>query len=250
MIFFFTATGNSKFIAERIAAETGDRIIDIAKCVQADEYTFECSYDEAVGIVSPVYFRGLPMIVVEFLQKLRISKNNGNYSYVVLNSGGTEASAEQFIPTSFRANAVFDVATVSNYVPSYKIDSEEIINKKLDSAEREIVGIVEHVQSRHSGVFKNHTNSRFPRLSSSLIYPIYKNGRKTKRFTVNENCTGCGMCVRVCPRRVIRLKNGKPAWTATQCEICFGCLHRCPAAAINYGKSAENGRYLNPRVCF
>lgn len=248
MIFYFTATGNSKFIAERIAVQTGDRIIDIAKCIGSDRFSFDLAPDEAVGIVIPVYFRGIPMIVAEFLQKLSIAKKTETYSYVVLNSGGTEAEAEKFIPSSFQAKAIFDVAAVSNYVSTIKIGSEESIKERLDMAEDEIDEIIEHIKNKHSGVFKNHTNSRYPSLAASLIYPIYKHGRKTTKFTVNESCIGCKLCEKVCPRKIIKIKNGKPVWTASQCEICLGCLHRCPVAAINYGKSAVNGRYLNPRV--
>ncbi len=248
MIFYFTATGNSKFVAERIASKTGDYIIDIANCILDGSFIFKLAPNEAIGIVIPVYFRGIPMIASEFLQKLSISKISSTYSYVVLNSGGTKANAEKFIPSSFQSNAVFDVATVSNYVPTIKIISKESIGERLDKAESEIDRIVEHIKNRHNGVFKNHTNSRFPQLSSSFIYPIYKYGRKTSKFTVNERCVACGTCVRVCPRKVIKLENSKPVWTISQCETCLGCLHRCPTSAINYGKSARNGQYLNPRI--
>lgn len=248
MIFYFTATGNSKFIAEKISAETGDQLKNIAECIQADSFSFDLAGGESVGIVSPVYFRGVPMIVAEFVQKLSISGKPGAYSYVVLNCGGTAGKAEKFIPPAFRPDAVFDVATVSNYVPMYHMDGEEDIERRLDGAEREIDEIVQHIKGGDRGVFAR-CRGRFPGLVSSLSYPIYRHGRKTGKFTVNGNCTGCGICESVCPRQVIRLENGRPVWTLPRCEICLGCLHRCPSSAINYGKkSAENGRYLNPRV--
>jgi len=49
MIFYFTATGNSRFVAERIAAETGDQLIDIAECVRVGSYSFVLEPDEAIG---------------------------------------------------------------------------------------------------------------------------------------------------------------------------------------------------------
>ncbi|MDR0286404.1 MAG: EFR1 family ferrodoxin, partial [Clostridiales bacterium] len=201
MIFYFTATGNSKFIAGRIASETGDKIVNIAECVKTGKFVFELADNEDVGIVSPVYFRGIPIIVSDFLQELRISPKTV-YSYAILNCGGKAGDAEKFITRSFKVNAVFDIATVSNYVPVYKAGSVETVRERLDKAELEIGTIVEHIKERHKGVFKNNCEGGFPGLSSDLFYPVYKMGRKTSKFTVNGNCTGCGTCVKVCPRSV------------------------------------------------
>jgi len=250
MIFYFTATGNSKFIAERISAETGDRLINIAECVQNGNFNFDVAGDEAVGVVTPVYFIGIPMIVAEFLRKLEIPRKPGVYFYVILNCGGTTGGAEKTIPSSFRVDAVFDVATVSNYTPLHQMDSEECVRERLDSAEREIGGIVKHIKARDAGVFITHAG-RFPHLLTFFGYPLYKYGRRTAKFAVNGNCTGCGLCERVCPRKAIKLENGKPAWVVPRCEICLGCLHRCPVSAISYGKkSIGRGRFLNPRIHF
>ena len=248
MIFYFTATGNSRFIAERISAETGDRIIDIAECIRNDSFAYDLSDHEAVGVVIPVYFVGIPMIAAEFLRKLDISKKSGAYFYVVLGCGGATGGAEKTIPATFQADAVFDVATIGNYAPKYQMGGAESVKERLDSAEREIDGVIEQIKARDTGVFTRHAG-RVPRLLTLFGYPLYKYGRKTAKFTANDSCTGCGLCQQVCPRRVIKLESGKPVWTEKRCEICLGCLHRCPAAAINYGKkSAEHGRYLNPRV--
>lgn len=250
MIFYFTATGNGKYVAEKIAMKIGDKIIDIADCMKTNSYTYELSEGEAIGIVTPVYFFGVPMIVMEFLQKLKVSGEENFYSYVVLNCGGSTGRAEKFVKQVFSTKAIFGIMTVDNYVPMYKVESKEKIKKQLDIAE-EITGkIVEHINRREVGTF-NPYEGRFSNIISSLLYPIYKKGRKTHKFTANENCTGCGLCEKVCPRKAIQLEDGKPVWQIPECELCFDCLHRCPTSAINYGKKSEkNGRYINPRTNF
>ena len=224
--------------------------MDIAHCVRTGSFAFELGSGEPLGIVAPVYFRGVPMIVTEFLRKLDLARKQDTYSYVVLNCGGKAFAAEKFITPLFQVQAIFDVATVGNYVPMYRIDSGETVRKKLDRAGREIDEIITHIKARDAGAFRNHTG-RAPRLVSALSYVLYQNGRKTRKFTVKESCTGCGICAEVCPRRIIKLESGKPVWTAPQCEICLACLHRCPESAIRYGKRSEgHGQYLNPRVRF
>lgn len=45
------------------------------------------------------------------------------------------------------------------------------------------------------------------------------------------------------------MRGGKPVWIKNKCEICLGCLHRCPKFAIQYGKNTEkHGQYTNPNV--
>jgi len=246
MIFYFTATGNSKYIADKIAAETGDRLINIADCVQAVDFVFTLTDGESVGFVVPVYWFGIPMIVAEFLQKLRISPQPA-HTYAVLNCGATTANAARQIRQWLPLDAEFGVAMVDNYPAIYKLASAEAADQRLDKAEPAIAAICGHIKNKSRGDF-NDRKGPLPQFVSRALYPVYKLGRKTRRFTVNQDCTGCGLCEKICPRQAIALESGSPVWTAPRCETCFACLHRCPTQAINYGRSAVNGRYLNPRV--
>ena len=50
-----------------------------------------------------------------------------------------------------------------------------------------------------------------------------------------EKCTACGLCERICPRDNIKRPEGSPVWEH-RCVECLGCLHICPAKAIEYGE--------------
>ena len=71
MIFYFSATGNSKYVAECIRTE-GETLISIADATDKKEYNYHVS-DERVGVVSPTYDWTLPSIVSEFLEKLTLN---------------------------------------------------------------------------------------------------------------------------------------------------------------------------------
>jgi len=248
MIFYFTGTGNSKYIAEKIAAGTHDRVVDIADCVRSTRYSFELADGEPIGFVVPVYFFGIPMIVAEFLQKLEAAGDN-RYTYAVLNCGETTGNAEGMLQRIYPVQAVFGIVAVNNYNPIYQMASSAQAKQQLHSTAREINKIIGHINDKSTGSF-NKIQGPLAALATRALYPMYTHGRKTRKFTVNDNCTGCGLCERICPRETIQLQNGKPAWVIPQCELCLGCLNRCPVEAINYGQSASKGRYVNPLTEF
>ncbi|MBN2301419.1 MAG: 4Fe-4S binding protein [Lentisphaerae bacterium] len=48
-----------------------------------------------------------------------------------------------------------------------------------------------------------------------------------------EKCTGCGLCVDVCPTEAITLTNDKAKVDAEKCVDCGQCVEECPNNAIS-----------------
>jgi len=49
-----------------------------------------------------------------------------------------------------------------------------------------------------------------------------------------KKCTGCGMCLLVCPHAVLRLTNGKvEIANRDACMECGACTKNCPFEALN-----------------
>ncbi|MBQ6042777.1 MAG: hypothetical protein IJS45_05585 [Clostridia bacterium] len=64
MIYYFSATGNSKYVAERIAGAIGDEEKNIQ---EADPQLVP---SDVIGFVSPTYGWGLPEIVKRFFTSI------------------------------------------------------------------------------------------------------------------------------------------------------------------------------------
>jgi nitroreductase/Pyruvate/2-oxoacid:ferredoxin oxidoreductase delta subunit len=51
--------------------------------------------------------------------------------------------------------------------------------------------------------------------------------------TIDEGlCTGCGLCVQICPSKALSMQNGKAAVTGKQSLNCGHCMAICPEGAI------------------
>ncbi len=48
---------------------------------------------------------------------------------------------------------------------------------------------------------------------------------------LEDNCVGCGECVKVCPEKAIKLKNKKVVRDSARCVVCGKCASACPNRA-------------------
>jgi uncharacterized protein (DUF362 family)/Pyruvate/2-oxoacid:ferredoxin oxidoreductase delta subunit len=52
----------------------------------------------------------------------------------------------------------------------------------------------------------------------------------------NETCTGCTDCAKLCPPKIIEMKENKPVANLNECIRCFCCQELCPKKAITIYK--------------
>lgn len=251
MILYFSATGNSKYVASRIAAETNERVVSIVECCHAQEYTFALKAGEAVGIVSPTYFFGLPVILKEFLSKLQVESTEDPYVYYVA-TYGTFTGQSGFFANEILENkglalsSSYSVKMPDTWTPVFDLTDSEKVQKINEKAEKEIDTIIKRIQSTEMG---NYMKARLPKIISKQYHVNYEKSRLTKHFIVEDSCVGCGLCAKMCPDHAIEIRTGQPVWVKDKCVMCLGCLHRCPQFSIQYGsKTKKHGQYQHPQV--
>ena len=83
MILYFSATGNCKYVAARLAEADGQEVLSIVDCIREKRFAFE---DETIGVISPAYDWGLPSIVKEFLEQAALRTS---YLYFAATYGTT-----------------------------------------------------------------------------------------------------------------------------------------------------------------
>ena len=87
MILYFSATGNSKYVATRLIQFEKQELLSIVDCIRNDQYTFS---DKTIGIISPTYDFGLPSIVKEFLERASFQTE---YLYYIASYGTTPGAS-------------------------------------------------------------------------------------------------------------------------------------------------------------
>jgi ferredoxin len=241
MIFYFSATGNCKYVAKRIADATGDEIQSIQNI--SDDTILS---DHTIGIISPTYNYTLPVITRDFLMKVKLS---ADYLYYVAaygtSPGGSDRHAAKFLGRPF--DAYFSVKMPDTWTPTYDLSTPEKIAKFTKTTEADIDRVIRYVKEKHNGQFMDNRKNT---LIAFIGKCLYEDTRKTKHLYVTEDCIGCGLCAKKCPVQAIEIREKKPVWVKDKCMMCLGCLHRCPKFAIQYdrGNTKEHGQYKNPYV--
>lgn len=251
MILYFSATGNSKYVAEKIAAELNDTAVSMVECIENNNYDFKVCDGEKIGIVSPTYAWKLPLVVEKFLSRFQVSVQSAPYIFYIATYGTTPGQtgyyAQKFLEKNkLEMSAAYGVKMPDNWTPTFDLSDPEKVEKINMAAEKYIRRAVKHIKEEKRGNFQF---PRTPYFTDKIAAKQYEKMRETRHFYVEDTCTGCGLCQIKCPAHVIALEYGKPVWKADQCYMCLGCLHRCPAFSIQYEDRTKNhGQYLNPHV--
>lgn len=244
MIFYFSGTGNSRHAALEIGRVTNEHVMDIAECLKEGKLTYGLKDDEKLGLIFPVYYYGLPTVLTEFISKLQIHGNEHPYVFVVMTCGSSSGGADRsmkklLLENGLIPNAIHTVPMVDNYVIGYDLSDEESMDDVNKTADERILKIAKSILVKESN---NRESSRFDQLLTSVAYPFYLRGRKTKKFFADDRCISCNLCENICPVGAIKMNDDKPQWVLNQCAHCLACIHRCPVEAIQYGESTKKRR--------
>lgn len=253
MIFYFSSTGNCKYVSQRISEQTGDEILPIRNYIDCENIEIELKPNENLGFVIPTYFGSFPKIVIDFIERLCVKFSGDNYMFFVATYGsrtgniGVEAQ-KKIAALGKKLDATFSIMMVDNWNPDFDMTDSNYVRKAEAIAEEQIPHVVSQIASRTTAIELDKT---IPTLLQKMALVWYKKAQNTRNFDVSEACVGCGLCERQCPSHTIKIQNGKPSWTKKDCTLCLGCVHRCPVNAISYTESTKaHGQYQNPHVSY
>ncbi len=246
MIFYFSGTGNSRYVAEKIAHATEEKLVNMTQSEIDKNSEYMLQNGENLGFVFPIYWWGMPALMEEFIQKMEIRGNGSNYIYGVCTYGlgahnGLKDLERLLVKKKLYLQATYEVKMVDNYVVAYDIAGEEQQEKIYEQAKIEIEKIIRNV-TEHKQI---RVSDRIGTTIKPIVHSFYKHTDHRKKFYVTDSCTGCGSCAAGCPCQAISMEEHKPVWKEN-CAFCLKCIHSCPVQAVQYGKGTlKRSRYLN-----
>lgn len=86
MIYYFSATGNSKHVADRLAEALGTK----SQSIETASAEILLADGEPLGIVTPTNWNQLPVLVREFIKKAEFRLAKDNYVFTVATYGAIQ----------------------------------------------------------------------------------------------------------------------------------------------------------------
>ncbi len=238
MIYYFSATGNSAWIAQQIAEQTDDAAIDMLEFLKTGTMPPSVESGERLGLVFPVHAWRPPGCVLDFVEKLRVAPDC--FVYAVCTMGETCGNCMAFLQKYFRLDSAYSVQMPNNYILLGKPDSEGVVTRKIATAEKRLAEISQAVLAERPETLLR--RGPLPALLTWLAGGYFQRfACHDRKFYAESSCTACGLCAKLCAVNNISMENGRPAWHG-HCIHCMACLQNCPEQAIQYGKKTKHRR--------
>jgi ferredoxin len=252
-ILYFSGTGNSLQVAKDISNEL-EKVELCGLTSLSDEEEIKVK-SRILGIVFPVYYARLPLIVEELVRKLELSKDTYIFAVATYGGGPSEVldKLNNILQNGGRIlNSGFLLHMPANNVFAYNPSFGNRKNKIFEREKRKVKEISDIIRERKNykcEISKLMIDILIDRLLIKVTDKIMENFHiRDEKFWVSAKCNSCRLCERICPVNNIEFNSNKPVWKH-KCEQCTACIQYCPKEAIQWGnKTIKRNRYRNPNV--
>ena len=242
MVFYFTGTGNSLYIAKQLSESP----VSIPQAMKRETLDFT---DGSIGIVTPIYGHEMPQMVKDFLKKASF---HTDYFYILLTYGNRHGGAAELAKQvcdecGVKVNYINVIQMVDNWLPSFDMNEQKAIDKHIPQQLAPILADLNAKKNAISPVTDTDRAAHQQFLAGISRMPADAWQHLLK---ISDACVGCGICEKVCPSGSIRVENGRAVHHAGNCQTCLACVHACPRKAIGLvmPEKNPNARYRNEHI--
>ena len=192
MVLYFSGTGNSKYIAKRIAEAIQENAVDLNMKIKEND-TSPLQTGRDVIIVTPTYAWRIPRIVSEWIDKTEFI--GGKRIWFVMNCGSEIGNAANYNrelseQKKFQYMGTAQILMPENYIAMFDAPKAEEAWKIVTKAEPVIKKIIAYIKAGKE--FCPPRNNLYDRFMSGPVNPIfYKFFVKANAFQANDSCIGC-----------------------------------------------------------
>lgn len=242
MVFYFTGTGNSLYIAKQIEEDP----VSIPQAMKQETMDLTA---ERIGIVAPIYGHEMPQMVKDFLKKAAF---HTDYFYILLTygnrHGGAAELAKQYCDAcGVTVNYINVIQMVDNWLPSFDMNEQKAIDKHIP---QQLMPILADLSAKKNAISPVTDTDRAAHQQFLAGISRMPTDAWQHLLRVTDACIGCGICEKVCPSGSIWVENGAAVHHAGNCQTCLACVHACPQKAIGLTVPEKNpdARYRNEHI--
>jgi NAD-dependent dihydropyrimidine dehydrogenase PreA subunit/flavodoxin len=250
MIFYFSGTGNTKWMAQQLAQATGEQLLYIPDELRKGKLQYTLQEGERLGFCFPTHGWQPPRIVRTFIRNASFILPPSSYVYAATTCGDNMGHAMRILDKELSKKGMKTDARFAVVMPESNVcfsflhlDTPEKEQQKKTAAQKTVAHISEVVKNRQVGV-EELVKGAIPYTYTYVIGGYYNKHLITdKHFWVDEEaCIQCGLCAKLCP--VDDIEGLPPHWKHDgSCTNCLACYHHCPQHAIHWG-TMQRGQYF------
>lgn len=231
VVIYFSGTGNSEYISRRFSD------LMEAECHSIEEdVDFErlLSGAETLAVCYPIYGSLVPRIMREFVEKYKNiirEKELIIFCTQMMFSGDGARAFARLIPGCEKNVIYAEHFCMPNNICNFflfPVRDKERIRKKR-AADKKLEKTCQNIRRGISKKRGWHFFSTVLGKTQNVAFPgIEEKGRSA--FAADQDCTGCGLCVKRCPMQNLELADGRVR-QKDNCILCYRCVNLCPRRA-------------------
>jgi NAD-dependent dihydropyrimidine dehydrogenase PreA subunit len=240
ILFYFSGTGNSRFIAERFASTMRSRCghewevhsieeeLDVPRLMESRP---------AVGFCYPIYGSSVPRVMREFVLRHKTHLAGKKLvifcTQLIFSGDGARALTELFrdIPCEVVLAEHFPMPNNVCNLSILRIRNGNEISGKLRRASLRLTAAC---RALCDGETRRRGFTPLSHLLGLIQRPAFLKMEKSaadKIFIDGRTCTLCGLCVKECPTKNL-FRDGSKIAAKGVCTLCYRCINHCPQKAI------------------
>jgi ferredoxin/flavodoxin len=249
VIFFFSGTGNTWWVADRIQKQLDARGInaDIVPMgsVDAKKADWWIKSADLVMFGWPIYDGDVPEPVKTFINDLFVVEK-GKHVHTFCTTSGCSVDGAYRYHSHFEAKGLTIDSAMHFAMPFHLFiqrgsrhqPGEKVLQRILMECEKNVDS---HIKTLLEGKARLHgRNLAWLGALQRLPYRLVKSRRQNRMGVDEARCTRCGACAELCPVKNIKFEY-VPHFNG-HCAQCLRCYAFCPACAITL-----DGRLHDPK---
>ena len=240
---YFSATGNTKFVAELFSRQME------ANCLSIEEDVDFASFikaNDTIAFCYPIYGSRVPRIMREFVIKYMADLAGKKLiifvTQVLFSGDGARVFTDMFWEGTVEVVYAEHFRMPNNIcnLPLIGVASLRRIKKYEQGAEKKMNRVVRDI---NCGIVKKRGFSRFSEWFGKIQGVSWQGDSKSNDsirgmeqkalsgVKIHSHCAVCNLCVIICPMKNLKYHEGK-VMQQGNCTVCYRCVNRCPKRAI------------------